>query len=52
MSNKEIAAMLHRSERTVETHRDHIMHKLHAHNVVGLVKQAMVLGLVDANPGR
>ena len=39
-SNKEIAQILHRSVRTVEVHRSHIMHKLDVDNVVDLVKRA------------
>lgn len=44
-SNKEIAGMLHRSIRTIEDHRLHIMRKLDVDNVVNLVKQATVIGL-------
>ena len=40
MSNKGIAYTLHRSERTIEVHRSHIMHKLNVDNVVDLVKRA------------
>ncbi len=39
-SNKEIAQILHRSVRTIEVHRSHIMHKLDVDNVVDLVKRA------------
>ena len=39
-SNKEIAQILHRSIRTIEVHRSHIMHKLDVDNVVDLVKRA------------
>ena len=39
-SNKVIAKNLHRSVRTVEDHRNHIMHKLGVHNVVELLKAA------------
>ena len=39
-TNKEIAALLHRSIRTVEVHRNHIMHKLDVHSIVDLVKRA------------
>jgi DNA-binding NarL/FixJ family response regulator len=38
-SNRQIAAMLHRSERTVEVHRSHLMAKLDAHNLVELVRK-------------
>ena len=39
-TNKKIALMLHRSIRTVEEHRRHIMEKLKVHNVGDLVKVA------------
>lgn len=39
-SNRTIAQNLHRSVRTVEDHRNHIMHKLGVHNVVELLKAA------------
>jgi two-component system, LuxR family, response regulator FixJ len=39
--NKEIARLLHRSVRTVEDHRAHIMQKLDAKNIVELVKQVL-----------
>jgi two-component system response regulator FixJ len=44
-SNKEMAEMLHRSVRTVEDHRRHIMHKLDVDSVVDLVKRATFMGL-------
>ena len=46
-SNKEIAIMLHRSSRTIEVHRAHIMHKLGVDNLVDLVKRVATMGLVD-----
>ncbi|MFQ6036310.1 MAG: response regulator transcription factor [Sedimentisphaerales bacterium] len=46
-SNKEIANLLHRSVRTVEVHRSHIMRKLEVDNLVDLVKRAAAMGLVD-----
>jgi len=46
-SNKEIAHLLHRSVRTVEVHRSHIMQKLGVNNLVDLVKTAAVMGLVE-----
>jgi PAS domain S-box-containing protein len=39
-SNKQIAKLLCRSVRTIEDHRAHIMHKLHAHNLVELALRA------------
>ncbi len=47
-SNKEIANILHRSVRTVEVHRNHIMHKLDVNSVVELVKRAVAMGLDGA----
>ncbi len=44
-SNKEIARILHRSVRTVEVHRSHIMHKLDVDSVVDLAKRAAIMGL-------
>ena len=44
-SNKEIADVLHRSVRTIEDHRNHIMHKFDAKNAVELVKIAIDLKL-------
>ena len=38
-SNRDIAAVLTRSERTVEVHRYHVMHKLGARNVVELANR-------------
>ena len=47
MSNKEIAYLLHRSIRTVEWHRSHLMRKLGVDNPADLVKRAASMGLVD-----
>jgi two-component system response regulator TtrR len=44
-SNKEIAQTLHRSIRTIEDHRRHIMRKLDVDTVVDLVKTAAAMGL-------
>ena len=46
-SNKEIAHLLHRSVRTIEVHRGHLMRKLDVDNVVDLVKRAAMMGLVE-----
>jgi two-component system nitrate/nitrite response regulator NarL len=45
MSNKEIAGQLSVSVRTVETHRERIMHKLNIHTVAGLTRYAITQGL-------
>lgn len=46
-SNKEIAATLGISVRTVETHRDSLMKKLGIHSVAGLTRIALRCGLVS-----
>ncbi len=48
-NNREIADILHRSCRTVEVHRRHVMQKLCAKNVVELLRQAARLRLVDSD---
>ena len=45
-SNKDIASNLGLGVRTVETHREHIMRKLHVHNVAGLTRLAIANGLI------
>lgn len=47
MSSKEIAAALSLSEKTVANHRARIMERLDVHDVAGLTRYAMSLGLVD-----
>ncbi len=44
-STKEIAANLHLSVKTIETHRQHIMEKLDIHSVAGLTKYAIREGI-------
>ena len=51
-SNKGIAHILHRSVRTIEDHRNHIMRKLDVDNVVDLVKRATTLGMVKLEQGK
>jgi len=46
-SNTEIADLLHRSVRTIETHRTHLMRKLGVNNLVDLVRRVTSMGLVD-----
>lgn len=41
LSNKEIAATLFISERTVESHRKNIFRKTNTHSVIGLIKYAI-----------
>jgi len=47
-SNKEVAAALRISPKTVETHRARIMSKLDVHSVGGLVRYAIRNRLMDA----
>jgi DNA-binding NarL/FixJ family response regulator len=47
LSTKEIAARLSLSEKTVANHRARIMERLGVHDVAGLTRYALSLGLVD-----
>jgi two-component system response regulator NreC len=49
-TNSEIAAQLHLSVRTVETHRAHIQQKLRLSARAELVRYALERGLVDVSP--
>ncbi len=46
-NNREIASTLHRSPRTVEVHRSHVMRKMGASNIVELLRRAAMMGLFD-----
>ncbi|UCE47057.1 MAG: response regulator transcription factor [Phycisphaerales bacterium] len=46
-SNRETAEILHRSEKTIEVHRNRIMRKLGVDNIVALIKRAAAMGLMD-----
>ena len=46
-TSKEIGKLLHRSTRTIEWHRSHIMHKLKAENMLDLVKRIVALEVID-----
>ena len=46
-SAKVIAAELHLSPKTIETHRQHIMEKLHINSVAGLTRYTIKEGLVN-----
>lgn len=49
-SNREIATILNRSVRTVESHRAHLMRKLGVDNVIDLVKLGAAMGLINLEP--
>ena len=46
-SNRETATILHRSIKTIEVHRSHIMQKFGVDNTVDLIKKAIAMGLTD-----
>jgi two-component system response regulator NreC len=48
-TNRKIADALFVSIKTVQTHRDHIMKKLHMHDRTELVKYAIRKGLIEAD---
>lgn len=48
-SSREIAALLNISVKTVETHRSLLMERLNLHDVAGLVRYAIRVGLVTAD---
>ena len=48
-TNRQIADTLFLSIKTVQTHRDHIMKKLHMHDRTELVKYAIRKGLIEAD---
>jgi FixJ family two-component response regulator len=48
-NNREIANLLHRSPRTIEVHRRHLMQKMNANNVVALLRRAAEMRLLDFN---
>ncbi|MGY4730870.1 LuxR C-terminal-related transcriptional regulator [Burkholderia pyrrocinia] len=47
MRNREIAAMLHISPKTVDCHRQRLMQKLGAHNVASVIRWAYQSGYAD-----
>lgn len=46
-TTKEIAKELHLSEKTIETHRSNLMLKLDVKNIAGMVRKAIMQGLVN-----
>ena len=51
-NNREIATALHRSPRTIEVHRGHVMQKLGATSVIELLRRAADIGLLQWNSPR
>jgi len=51
LHNRQIAARIHRSIKTVEKHRQNLHSKLSTHEVAGLTRQALAMGLMG-QPGR
>jgi DNA-binding NarL/FixJ family response regulator len=49
MTNKEIARKLNISGKTVESHRTQLMERLDIHDIAGLVRFAIRVGLVKEN---
>lgn len=49
-ANKQVAAHLEISIKTVEKHRQHIMEKLHIHDTAGLTRHAIVADLIETSP--
>src|SRR5580765_1073725 len=48
-ANKQIAAELNLSVKTVEKHRQQVMQKLGIHNIAGLVRHAAAKGIIETN---
>jgi len=48
-ANKQIAAELGLSVKTVEKHRQQVMQKLDIHNIAGLVRHAVQKGIIESN---
>jgi two-component system response regulator FixJ len=47
-NSREIAAVLHRSHRTIEVHRGHVMQKMGATSVIELLRRAVDMGLLQS----
>ena len=47
--NKEIASELSISIKTVEKHRQHLMEKLHIHEIAGLTRYAIAAGVIESS---
>ena len=46
-NSREIANIMKRSNRTIEVHRAHIMKKLEVDNIIDLIKQSALMGLIE-----
>lgn len=51
LHNRQIAARIHRSIKTVEKHRQSLHSKLSTHEVAGLTRYALAIGLMDKARG-
>jgi len=49
-NSREIASALHRSPRTIEVHRCHLMQKMGATSVIELLRRAVDMGLSLSEP--
>jgi len=49
-ANKQVAATLDISIKTVEKHRQHLMDKLNIHNTAGLTRYAIIAGVIVSTP--
>ena len=47
--NKQVAAELGVSFKTVDKHRQHLMGKLNIHDVAGLTRYAIAEGIIESN---
>jgi DNA-binding NarL/FixJ family response regulator len=50
--NKQIASQLEISIKTVEKHRQHLMEKLHIHEIAGLTRYAIAAGVIESSVQR
>jgi len=50
-ANKQIAGELFVSIKTIEKHRQQLMNKLEIHNVAGLTRYAIVMGVIETSSG-
>ena len=48
-ANKQVAALLGISIKTVEKHRDHLMHKLDIHDTASLTRYAIASGIIESS---